>query len=88
MEKSEVCLDESRKTQEKRLRLSSSKKGRRRFKPKTNGTFLSGAVFEMIVIQRYKMTCKDREGLCFRLNGEFVAAPQNKEEEKILDKTI
>ena len=34
------------------------------------------------------MTCKDREGLCFRLNGEFVAAPQNKEEEKMLDKTI
>ena len=88
MEKSEVCLDVSRNTKEKRPRISSSKTGSRRFKPKTNGTFVSGAVFEMIVIQKYKMTFKDKEGLCFRLNGELVAVPQNEEENKILDKTV
>ena len=88
MDKSEVCPDISNPLKEKKARILASKADRRRFKPKTNGKYVPGAILELILVPKEKMTPKDCEDLCFRLNGAFAPLPQNDEEEKKLDRTV
>ena len=87
MEKSEVCPDTSKPSIRKKPRVSSNVTKRRRFKPRLLRKSLTDSVLEVIT-DPYKKTNEEARDRCFRLNGEMMRLPQNKEEDQLMDKTL
>ena len=89
MDESEVCQRGTNAMAEQKPRYSTSKSATKRFQPKIlgNSTSFLDDVLEL-VLDPGKKNQYDAEDRCFRLNGELISVPQNKEDEERLDKLI
>ena len=86
---SEICLDGTKPIVTQKPRYSTDTVEAKRFRPKLIGnstSFLSN-ILEFITDPDWKSQY-DAEDRCFRFNGELISAPQNKEEEEMVDKLL
>ena len=88
LDKSEVCPDPNEISEKQKTVKSTQGNRKTNFQPKSknHGTFV-GLVLEYIEHNELKNN-KEAKDMCFRLNGELMAVPQNVEEELILRKII
>ena len=88
LDQSEVCPDPNVMTQKQKTIESTEGNGKKKFQPKTKNhkTFV-GLVLELIEHNELK-DIEEAKDMCFRLNGELMTVPQNKEEEMIMRKII
>ena len=87
MEKSEICPDTCKPSIMKKPRLGAEVTKRSRFHPKNHGKSSLESVLELLTDPNREKNPEviDRS---FRLNGELLALPQNKEEDQLLDMTL
>ena len=88
LDQTEVCPDPNVMIQKQKTIKSTGANGKKNFQPrrKNHKTFV-GLVLEYIEHNERK-TLEEAKDMCFRLNGELMTVPQNKEEELIIRKII
>ena len=88
IEKNEVCLYQNNNITRQRPRKSTSEKGENRFTPKIDKNHsLVDSVLQYIESPVHK-SAVEAQDMCFRLSGELMTVPQNKEEKDIMRKVI